>query len=74
MQKITRLIPLILCFFILFSACNKAPETTRYIPKDAIGVVSLNTTELAKKVMWSAISGSPMFKEMMGKDGDTTLF
>lgn len=74
MQKLTRLIPLILSFLILFSACSKAPETTRYIPKDAIGVVSLNTVELAKKVAWSALAGSPMFKEMTGKAGDTTKF
>lgn len=74
MQKITRLIPLILCFLILFSACNKASDSTRYIPKDAIGIVSLNTTQLAKKVMWGAVSGSPMFKEMMGKEGDTASF
>lgn len=74
MQKLTRLIPLILSFLILFSACNKAPEATRYIPKDAIGVVSLNTMGLAKKVAWSALAGSPMFKEMTGKEGDTAKF
>lgn len=74
MQKITRLIPLILCFLVLFSACSKAPEGTRYIPKDAVGVVSLNTVELAKKVAWSALAGSPMFKELTGKQGDSSKF
>jgi hypothetical protein len=74
MQKITRLIPLILSFLILFSACSKSSESIRYIPKDAIGVVSLNTVELGKKVLWSAVSGSPVFKEMTGKNGDSTKF
>lgn len=68
MQKIFRLIPVVFCFLFLFSACSKNSEHSRYISKDAIGVLSINTMELGKKVAWSALSGSPMFEEMSGSD------
>jgi len=75
MRKIFRLIPVVLCLSFLLSSCSKNSEHTRYISKDAIGVLSINTLELGKKVAWSALSGSPMFQEMTAEaGGDTTKF
>lgn len=73
MQKILRFIPVALCFLFLMSSCSKSSENTRYISRDAVGVLSINTTELAKKVAWSALSGSPIFKELArNAGGDST--
>jgi hypothetical protein len=75
MQKMLRLIPIILCCSIILSSCSSASKNTKYISKDAIGVLSINTTQLAKKIAISAISGSPIFKEMTkNAGGDTTAF
>lgn len=72
MQKALRLLPITLCLLLLLSSCSKDTGHSRYISKDAIGVVAINTTELLKKAAWNAISGSPIFKELSG--GDTTKF
>jgi hypothetical protein len=73
MQKVFRFIPIIVCMLFLFSSCSKPSENSRYIPKDAIGVLSINTLELVKKGAWTALSGSPLFKEMTSKaGGDST--
>ncbi|MFA6056929.1 MAG: DUF4836 family protein [Taibaiella sp.] len=75
MQKVFRFIPIIVCMLFLFSSCSKPSENSRYISKDAIGVLSINTSELVKKVAWSALSGSPIFKDITGKaGGDSTSF
>ena len=47
-----------------FSACNKMPDHARYIPKDAVAVVGINLKSLSKKVAWTMITGSKLFKEM----------
>lgn len=57
---------------IWFSSCNKGAENARYISKDAIAILSVNTTNIGKKVAWSALSGSKLLKEMMESTGDTT--
>jgi hypothetical protein len=70
-----RLIPIILCFSILISSCSTAPSNTKYISKDAIGVLSINGSQLAKKIAINAISGSPIFKELAKEaGGDSTNF
>jgi hypothetical protein len=75
MQKVFRFIPIIVCMLFLFSSCSKPSENSRYISKDAIGVLSINTPELFKKVAWSALSGSPIFKDITGKaGGDSASF
>lgn len=75
MQKVFRFIPILVCMLFLFGSCSKPSENSRYIPKDAIGVLSINTVELVKKGLWSALSGSPMLKEITSKaGGDSTSF
>lgn len=75
MQKVFRFIPILICCLFLLSSCSKPSENSRYISKDAIGVLSINTSQLVEKVAWSALSGSPMFKELTSKaGGDSTSF
>src|SRR5262245_25510078 len=57
------------CFIVIvtlvaFSACHSVPDHAKYIPKDALMVVGLNTKSLGKKVAWQALMGSKLFKEL----------
>ncbi|KAA5536533.1 DUF4836 family protein [Taibaiella lutea] len=72
MRKMLRFVPIILCFSIFLSSCSSTDSNTKYISKDAIGVLSINTTQLAKKVAINAISGSPIFQDMLKKAGSDT--
>jgi hypothetical protein len=46
------------------TACHSVPDHARYIPKDAVVVVGINTSALAKKVAWSKITGSELLEKM----------
>jgi len=52
--------------FILFSfsACQNRNSGIEYIPKDALGVFSLNLKSLTKKVAWSALADSRILSEL----------
>ena len=64
MHRISRS-TIVVCLAIAFlSACNKIPDHARYIPKDAVAVISVNLKSLSKKVAWNMITGSKLFKEM----------
>lgn len=52
---------------IVFASCNKTPQHARYIPKNAMVVVGLNTKGLSKKLAWNAIIGSKLLDEMKAK-------
>jgi hypothetical protein len=73
MQKTFRILPIALCCLLFVASCGKSDKSTRYISKDAVGVVSINTAQLIKKVGLSMLSGSDILKEMTkGRDaGDT---
>jgi|GEM_PF-731189 hypothetical protein len=74
MQKIIRFIPIaIFCLIGLFS-CNSKTDNSKYISKDAMGVVAINTVELSKKIAWNVLSGSPIFGELMQSGSDTAQF
>ncbi|HRO41189.1 MAG TPA: DUF4836 family protein [Flavipsychrobacter sp.] len=49
---------------VVFSACNSLPDHAKYIPKDAVVVVGLNTKKIGKQIAWSALIGSKLFNEM----------
>jgi hypothetical protein len=72
MRKMLRLAPIIICFSVFLSSCSSTDSNTKYISKDAIGVLSINTTQLAKKVAINAISGSPILQDMLKKAGSDT--
>ncbi|MEI8278248.1 MAG: DUF4836 family protein [Bacteroidota bacterium] len=57
---------------LVFSSCHSVPEHANYIPNDAVVVVSLDTKELGKRIAWSAITGSPLFKAMQKRAGNET--
>ena len=64
MHRISRS-TIVVCLAIAFlTACNKIPDHARYIPKDAVAVISVNLKSLSKKVAWNMITGSKLFKEM----------
>lgn len=54
----------VLALIIIFSSCNKTPEHAKYIPKNALAVVGLNTKALSKKIAWNALMGSELLDEM----------
>ncbi len=75
MQKIAHFVAYIaLGLSILLSACNSSDNNTKYISKDAVGVVCINTMELGKKVAWNVLSGSPILDEILNKSKDTGKF
>ncbi|MBL7765847.1 MAG: DUF4836 family protein [Chitinophagaceae bacterium] len=60
------LLPLLImaCGIIVLPSCNKIPEHARYIPKNALVVGTVDINSLSKKLIWNAIIGSDLFKEM----------
>lgn len=75
MQKALRLLPIALCSLLLLVGCGKKDKSARYISKDAVGIISINTTQLIKKVGLDMLFQSPMFKEMSRSTGaDSTSF
>lgn len=68
MNRTFPLLSLALIFLLAFSACKQMPDHARYIPKDAVAVVGINTKELGKKVAWSMIAGSELLDELAKDD------
>lgn len=64
MRKYFHLLSLALALLITFSACNRLPDHAKYIPKDALVVLGVNTGKIGKEIAWSAIVGSKLFDEM----------
>lgn len=57
----------ILTATILFAACGKKPDHARYIPSNAVTVIGIHSDEIGKKVAWSAITGSELYKKLEEK-------
>lgn len=64
MNRTLPLLSLALIFLLSFSACKKMPDHARYIPKDAVAVLGVNTKELGKKIAWNKIAGSKLLDEL----------
>ena len=64
MKQFSRLFVTALSLTLLLTACSKLPDHAKYIPKDALAVVGVNTSLLSKKIAWSAITGSNLLDEM----------
>lgn len=66
-------------FFILpivllsLSACQKRTEGLHYIPKNALGVFSLNLKSIAKKVIWSTLADSRILKELANSGNEKSF-
>lgn len=63
---------LIFAFAAIFASCNKMPEHARYIPRDAMIVLGVNTKELSKKLAWDAIMGSKLLDEIKAKSPENS--
>lgn len=57
----------IVLMLVVFGSCNNMPDHAKYIPKDAVAVVGINTKQIGKKIAWNALTGSKMFDEMKDK-------
>lgn len=57
----------ILVMLMVLGSCGSIPDHAKYIPKDAVAVVGINTKQIGKKVAWNAFMGSKMFDEMKDK-------
>lgn len=54
----------LLAFVIVLFSCNSIPDHAKYIPKDAQLVGTIDMSKLTKKLIWNALTGSDLFKEM----------
>lgn len=55
----------LLGFIVMISySCNKIPDHARYVPKNAIGVFTVDMDKLSKKLIWNVLTGSEVFDEM----------
>ncbi len=50
---------------VAFTACNKIPKHAKYIPKESQLVVAIDLDKMGKKLIWNAVTGSELFKDMM---------
>jgi len=53
--------------WLLASCSSPIPDHARYIPKDAVATAGINLKGLSKKIAWSMITGSKLFKEMQDR-------
>lgn len=54
---------------VLLTACSKAPEQSKYIPKTASVVLSLNSKQISKKLITDGITVDKLFEAV--QSGDT---
>ena len=55
---------------LFFSACSGNSERAKYISKDAVAVVKVNTMQLGKKVAWEKLTNGSLFQD---SEKDTTF-
>ncbi|SFE69669.1 protein of unknown function [Chitinophaga sp. CF118] len=53
---------------VVFSACSKLPEQSKYIPKTAGVVLSINSKQISKKLVTNGITMDKMFAAVQDKD------
>ena len=53
---------------VVFSACSKIPEQSKYIPKTAGVVLSINSKQISKKLLTNGITMDKMFEAVQEKD------
>lgn len=72
-QKISRVLLVALSAILVLSSCSKAPEQSKYIPKEASFVASINTKQLEQKLLESGLSNEKILetisKTASGADG-----
>lgn len=63
MKKSSLLLLLSVVVFTIVS-CNKIPNHAKYVPKNAIVVMTVDMDKLSKKLIWNVLTGSEVFDEM----------
>lgn len=53
---------------VVFSACSKLPEQSKYIPKTAGVVLSINSKQISKKLITNGLTMDKMFTSIQSKD------
>jgi hypothetical protein len=53
---------------VVFSACSKLPEQSKYIPKTAGVVLNINSKEISKKLITNGITMDKLFTAVQEKD------
>jgi hypothetical protein len=57
---------------VVFSACSKLPEQSKYIPKTAGVVLNINSKEISKKLITNGITMDKLFTAVQEKDTAST--
>lgn len=57
---------------VVFSACSKLPEQSKYIPKTAGVVLNINSKEISKKLITNGITMDKLFTAVQDKDTAST--
>jgi hypothetical protein len=60
-----QLVTISIVFIFLLSACSKMPNHAKYVPKNALFVGTIDMSQLSKKLIWNAITGSELFDDML---------
>jgi hypothetical protein len=64
MQQWARICTWCIAVALLITGCNRLPQNANYIPADAAAVLGVDLGKLSKKIAWSVITGSKLYKEM----------
>ncbi len=54
---------------LLLASCHSVPKHARFIPADALMVIGVHPGEMKRELAWSAITGSPLMKELRSSEG-----
>ena len=63
MRKIILFVALFIFVLSIFS-CNKIPKHAKYIPKNALAVMTVDMNKMSKKLIWNVLTGSEIFDDM----------
>lgn len=51
-------------FSVVLYSCNKIPNHIKYVPKNALGVFSVDMNKFSKKLIWNMLTDSKLFEDM----------
>lgn len=67
-KKISKVLLAVVTATVVLSACSKVPEQSKYIPKTAGVVLSLNSKQLTNKLVTNGFTMDKMFAAIQDKD------
>ncbi len=60
------------CSLLLISSCSPTSNREKYIPEDAMTVLTVNGSKLGKKIVWEVLFSGDLFKNMKSEDAKKT--